>query len=704
MKKFLSLFIFVSLTTFTAFAQTAGPNDTDIDPCSTSEMYLKFLEDHPELVDNIKESEEAQALFRKEFEKTYVKKDGDTYTIPVVFHVIHNYGDENLEPGQIHDAIRQMNEDFSAQNNGAAFVNPAFAALVANTGIQFALAQRDPDGNCTNGIIRSVSPITSEGGQNLKQLSPAWDRSMYLNIWVCRNIASGAAGYSRYPSSVNSSFGATIDGIVVRSDYVGTIGTSSLGHAHTLTHEVGHYLDLPHVWGSTNDPGLSENCNSDDGVADTPNTVGWSSCPANPESCGSPDNIENYMEYSYCSKMFTLGQSARMIAALNSPIAERSSLWQPENLEATGVNLEAQACVADFSGSARIICAGESVDFSDFSYNGIVQRIWIFEGGQPTTTTLQNPTIEYNTPGIYSVSLAASDGSNTVSTTKAGYIRVLDTAYASLPFTEGFETTATLNSDPDANWYSDNLYGDIDWEITDIASFSGDQSAYVHGYESLPQESEFLYSQTFDLSGMENNATITFKYACAQRSSASDDRLRVYISRDCGVSWNLRNNLSGADLYTVPGSVQEEFVPGSQDEWREATVEGIIPLYFTPHFRVRFEFVSQNGNNIFIDDINIRDITTVSVEEALKTARESIKLYPNPASSAITVEINNLRSATTISLYDMTGRKIRDVYSETSFTSGSVFDMDVSDLPGGMYFLQFASRDGSFSKKFIVEK
>lgn len=709
MKRFILLILFLSFVPFSISAQ-----DRDVDgevlikKCSTSEMELNLLKEHPELAPLIRQSEATQEAFRKDFLKTHTQKDGEseTYLIPVVFHVIHNYGAANITSAQIHDAIRVMNEDFSAQNSSVIQVNPAFSDIVANTGIQFALAQRDPQGNCTNGIIRAASPITNAGGENLKSLSPSWDRSMYLNIWVCNQIASGSAGYSRYPSSVDGPWGEGTDGIVVRSDYVGSIGTSSLNRSHTLTHEAGHWLDLPHTWGSTNDPGLPENCQTDDGVADTPNTIGWTECVANPISCGTLSNIDNYMEYAYCSKMFTLGQAARMVAALNSPVAERSNLWQAQNLEATGVNDSAQACTAAFTSDTRLICAGETVHFQDFSYSGIVERTWIFEGGQPTVSQAQNPNVVYNSPGLYAVTLAASDGVNQVSTVQTEYIRVLDTAYTPIPFVESFESSPPLNSTLNALWFTENQSGEVDWEITDLAAYSGDKSVYVHGLYNPSGSSEYLISQTFDLTSLDSTGTLslTFKYACAKRSNASQDRLRVWISKNCGGSWNLRNDISGDELYTVPQSVNGEFIPTQQAEWLEATVFAIPPSYNTSSFRIRFQFLSQSGNNIFIDDINLQATESVSVSEMPTNLKNSIRLYPNPATDQIKIEIRDFKStsALSITLHDITGRKIKKVYSNSVSGGDFILPLDVSGLSNGMYILRFMSTDGSFSKKFIV--
>ncbi|MFM7770523.1 MAG: zinc metalloprotease, partial [Bacteroidota bacterium] len=253
------------------------------------------------------------------------------YTIPVVFHVIHNNGPENIEDDQILNGLAILNRDFRMLNADISLVVSAFDGLTADIGIEFALATKDPNGNCTKGINRIVSPLTNDGGQSMKDLIQ-WPRNKYLNVWICAD-ASGAAGYTLMPGDVSGIWGAAADGIVVRSDYVGAIGTSTGSKSRTLTHEVGHWLNLYHTWGPGNSPGVSSNCNQDDQVTDTPNTIGWTSCSLTGSSCGNAvDNVQNYMEYSYCSRMFTQGQRTRMRAALLSNVAQRSSLITAANL------------------------------------------------------------------------------------------------------------------------------------------------------------------------------------------------------------------------------------------------------------------------------------------------------------------------------------------------------------------------------------
>ena len=155
-----------------------------------------------------------------------------------------------------------------------------------------------------------------------------------------------------------------------------------------LTHEVGHYLNLLHTWGYTNDPGVD--CLGTDDVSDTPPTKGWTSCNLSGATCSSPlDNIQNYMEYAYCSTMYTEGQKTRMRNALTSSACQRSSLWTTANLIATGISLPAVLCKSDFKSNNinNTVCQGNSLTFNDIAWNGVPTAWnWTFQGGTPATS------------------------------------------------------------------------------------------------------------------------------------------------------------------------------------------------------------------------------------------------------------------------------------------------------------------------------
>ncbi|MBL4755085.1 MAG: hypothetical protein JKY52_16000, partial [Flavobacteriales bacterium] len=146
-----------------------------------------------------------------------------------------------------------LNEDFRLWNSDTAEVTQAFQPVLGKAMIEFRLAQIDPFGNPTIGIDRIVSTETNVGDDGSK-LNP-WPRSKYLNIWVVRTIPNAAA-YAYLPSSVAPGFNSLIDGIITRYTVVGK-------GERTLTHEVGHWINLMHVWGPGNNAGEATNCSQD---------------------------------------------------------------------------------------------------------------------------------------------------------------------------------------------------------------------------------------------------------------------------------------------------------------------------------------------------------------------------------------------------------------------------------------------------------
>jgi PKD repeat protein len=682
------------------FAQNTQEN---IVKCHTYEMQDRLFESDPAL----KEAAEilgAQILKRaKELERTGFQKDGDPYIIPVVFHIIHNYGPENISIAQIEDAIRVMTDDFNANSNAIETVQEAFVDIIGDVEVEFRLAKLDPEGNCTNGVVRTLSILTTSGGENLKTVSPIWDRSKYMNIWVCKNIASGAAGYTYYPSSLAGDFGETNDGIVVRYDYVGSNGESTLGRSHVLSHEVGHWIDLPHLWGSTNAPDVETNCDTDDGVADTPNTIGWTSCNVYGESCGSLDNVENFMEYSYCGKMFTEGQKMRMIASLTSPIAERNNLWAEENLEATGVLLEPQLCVADFSSDNFSVCVGETINYQDQSHSGIAERLWIFEGGFPATTNTVSPDVLYSSPGFYTVSLAVVDSfGNQLTEVKEAFVEVLDTAFLSLPYSQSFESIEAFSDLEDGSLYTENLFDNDDWEISTQAGFDDTHSAVFRATEAenpTIAKSAFV-SKTFQMSDVGDLPVLSFKRAGARGSATSEGELWVFISKNCGDFWSLRRVYDDGDAYTNEGIFPEGYLPNEED-WLTAEIDNIVPVFQNEEFRFRFEFRGTNGGTIYIDDINLIDGTTLNT--AFQSAPEArFAMFPNPATNMVTLKFpDDVSDSKTILLRDLSGRIIHQVFIPKE--SVREYRIELNNLSSGIYLVEVRGSNGSSAKKLVID-
>ena len=342
-------------------------------------------------------------------------KSGVVYKIPVVFHIVHNNGIEKIDRSQVLDALEKLNIDLRALRPDTSTVDSLFQPLIADIEVECVLATKAPDGTCFSGITMTETPYSYNNGDinGSDQVDAVmmyndvyqgnWPGDQYLNVFVCGAVGTGIAGYTYYPSGF---FGnAMNNGIWLRHDYCGSIGTANPSASKTFVHEGGHWLNLPHTWGSTNEPGLASNCTTDDGVTDTPNTIGSQWCNYNETTCGSVANIENHMEYSPCRKMFTLGQKARMRTALNSSTGGRSNLITPANHFATGIDTVAPFCKADFFANRYITCSGDSLYFQDYSYHNPIAWDWYFEGANPDSSNLDNTYAFYPNPGVFDVSL-----------------------------------------------------------------------------------------------------------------------------------------------------------------------------------------------------------------------------------------------------------------------------------------------------------
>lgn len=242
-------------------------------------------------------------------------------TIPVVVHVLYNTAAQNISTSVIQSQITVLNNDFAKLNSDFNQNPAAFQPLAADMEVRFALATRDPNGNPTTGIIRKSTTKTyfqyggaDRNGVFVKQSSKggddAWNTSKYLNIWVCNfgGTSAGLLGYATFPSDA----GTYKDGVVIGYQYFGVNPSLGgvYGYGRTATHEIGHWLNLRHIWGDAS-------CGNDL-VSDTPTQqTSNGGCPAFPHrTCGNTTNGDmfvNYMDYTndQCMHMFTSGQKAR---------------------------------------------------------------------------------------------------------------------------------------------------------------------------------------------------------------------------------------------------------------------------------------------------------------------------------------------------------------------------------------------------------
>ena len=240
-------------------------------------------------------------------------------TVPVVVHVVWNTQAQNISRAQIDSQIDILNSDFAAANVDIGNVPAAFTDRIGNARIQFRLATRDPNGAQHSGITRTNTNRQSfSSNDDVKSNSSggvdAWPADQYLNMWVCQ-LGGGLLGYAQFPGGPDAT-----DGVVITHTAFGNTGTAAapFDRGRTATHEIGHWLDVYHIWG---DDGTG--CSGSDLVNDTPNQGGPNTgCPTFPNvSCSNGPNGDmfmNFMDYvnDDCMIMFSRGQVDRMDATL----------------------------------------------------------------------------------------------------------------------------------------------------------------------------------------------------------------------------------------------------------------------------------------------------------------------------------------------------------------------------------------------------
>jgi len=659
-----------------------------------------------------------EIIRQQELANPQPKAAGTIYYIPVVFHILHMNGAENISDEQVYDAIRVLNEDFSGSNADVVSVDPEFTDFIDTSHIQFRLATIAPDGTCFKGITRTQTALTFDGSNGTSQLNAVmngndvyqgtWPGNNYMNVFVADDIG-GAGGYTYTP---NNWIGNGMDnGIWIQQRLTGSIGTSSLSSSHTLTHEVGHWVNLAHTWGPSNTPAVAGNCSSDDGVQDTPICIGTSGCALSSNTCtgdnsywgyNKKDNVENFMEYSFCFKMFTKGQGTRMRNALQSSIGGRSTVVSAANLSNVGADgSPLYLCTAQFSADKNSVCVGTPVQFTDESFNVVNGWTWSFPGADVTTSSVQNPVVTYSTPGLYQVSLTASDGINSNAEVKTDYIRVLPIG-ASLPVVEGFESFTTLS----------NI---VEWEVINnggngftLATNAGQgslKSAKLANFAQPAGNIDELVSAPVDLTSVTpvGTMTLSFRHAFKRRGTTNDDRLKIQVTNDCGDTWVTRKTIPSQIL--SPDIYTSIFTPNDSSDWTTVHMTNITSAYWVDNFRYRFEFTAGGGNNLYIDNINIYtgspsdDIVGIEENQSIN----NLSVYPNPADNELNVRFSmDNAQETIITIQDVTGKITQTNLIKANSGQNLVF-MDTSALSSGMYFMKIATGAGQKTIQFVIK-
>lgn len=249
----------------------------------------------------------------------------DEKYIPIVFHIFWRDSTEFFTQDQIIRLVDQINQDYSGRNAQVQYTPPKLRQLIADSKIRFCLASQDPQGNVHTGITYhatnapTIGTMKANGMDMIKHTNlggvDAWSPQSYLNVWV-GNMCCGLLGRSTFPDVANT----PEDGIVIHSK---AFAHQCLPYwkstGGTLSHEIGHYLGLQHIWGPT-EFAANHTCNDDDGILDTPLQKGPTFyCPSGLlNTCGEDIMYMNCMDYTddYCYAGFTSGQAERMLNVL----------------------------------------------------------------------------------------------------------------------------------------------------------------------------------------------------------------------------------------------------------------------------------------------------------------------------------------------------------------------------------------------------
>lgn len=614
---------------------------------------------------------------------------GNIKIIPAVVHVIHNGGVENISDAQIQSQFDVLYEDYRK------IPGTAGDGAGVDTEIQFRLAKKDPQGRCTNGIVRIQSTLTIHKTYQRIDLSKlsSWDPVRYLNIYVVKNISGGTtAGYASFPGGPNDQ-----DGVVVAYNVFGRTGAvqapQNLGR--TATHELGHWLGLYHTF--NNGCGV-DTCSDGDYVCDTPPAMNPNyGCPLNVNSCindNLPDLVSDYMDYSSdsCMHTFTAGQAARMQVTLTTL---RTGYWSQSNLTATGTDsgYVSPLCnvVADFTSNGDTICVGNSLLFTNKTLNNPTSFQWYFQGGTPSTSSAVNPQVSYSVPGSYTVKLTAYGTLGSDSVEKTNYIVAQSPqAGQGLPFFEGFESPVF----PPGNITVDNPDFGVAWELDTVAvPYSGKGSAKFNNLISTNYgQSDAMILPPFDLTSFSGTPYLSFKWAYARSDANFTDELFVLISKDCGLNWTQLFYKAGTQLATGPTQTTP-YIPDSSTVWKSASIN--LFLYKT-YNRVLLKLVNvtDGGNNLYIDHIYLGDVAANA--KSISAEPYEISLFPNPAKESMTIYCSS--TINRLSVTDIFGRQI---YDNTSIGSIS-YNLNVGNIAKGIYFLRIISGEKIFNKLITV--
>lgn len=705
MQKFFTLLLALSLVSLGLNAQ--------VNRCGAVEHESILKAKYPDYAENQAKREAFIAKYQEKLAQGKMEGGPEVITIPVVFHVVYKTAAQNIPDERLFEQLDILNNDLGRLNADSVNTPALFAAAAGDFDIEFCLAVIDPNGNPTTGINRVETTVSSFGVDDGVKFADeggadAWPADSYLNFWVC-NLGAFLLGYAQFPGGPDAT-----DGVVINYPNVGYNDDGFPYHlGRTATHEVGHWLDLRHIWGD------DTNCAGTDLVDDTPNQkVETYGCPAYPKTdiC-SPDApgimFMNYMDYTddACMNMFTEGQKIRA-RALFEPGGDRYALLasdgcglQPFDAQAIAALPGGTVCDVTVTPAVTIKNHGiETLTSLDINYNidggttynyewtgslvtnasetVILPAVATTEGEHTIEVTLENPN---GNPD--------ADASDNVSESEF----LVNLGALALPLQQGFETSGF----PYDGYTLYNPDGGEGWERTDDGAATGDYSIYINHYNNdAPGEIDEFVVPAYDFTGLtEVFFTFDVAYALYTASGEFSDTLEVLVSDDCGATWESVYKKANPDLQTAPVHTIN-FKP-EDDEWRNESID-LSSYIGQDQVFVKFRTITDYENNLYVDNININD-GTIPQGILNNTDDFALNLYPNPTGGDVTIRFNTPDGGNyTVQVYDITGKL---VYATTTATHTSVnlLSIPASTLQSGVYRVQLSNGSNQSGVNFIKE-
>lgn len=632
------------------------------------------------------------------------------YKVPVVIHVIHR-GEPlglgtNISDEQIFSQIKVLNNDFKRLNADAPQTPAIFQSLAGSMDIEFVLARIAPNGMETNGIVRLMGSKNSwvQSDDALLKSQSYWPSQDYLNIWVCN--LTDFLGYAQFPVSdlegleeFQNEIAAT-DGVVIGYDVFGSIDDgdfdllSRYNKGRTLTHEMGHFFGLRHIWGDEN------GCVGTDYVSDTPNQSSYTDgCPAHPRtSCTTTNMFQNFMDYTndVCMNLFTQGQVDRMQTVLENSIRRASLLSSPGLGPPNGTETNDVAVTAILSPEP--VSCEESPQLEVQIQNrgtallNSVLLAYSINGGPSISTYMAFNALTRFSSTILSVPIALATGENLINMTLSmpndtddidlsnnslNKVVAVNESTEPLPARERFEKSFA------DRWTIVSPDGTFGWRT--VATNYGQSPLFADSVD-LQKKTSWLVSPVFDFSQLiESNLRFDYSF---NEGNDNPLTLRLKYSTDCGRSFT-----------DLPGFVLTETssrpVPVLDSDW-ESVVVSLEPLLGSPQGRIAFVASTSNIQSVFIDNIELY----AGEASPRMAANEGMAVYPNIENGInITFNAATLQTAR-VSIIDLFGQTV--IQGDQEKVLNQTISLSLPNLQTGIYIVRVKTDNRYYNQKVFI--